>query len=316
MENYLAELINRMNDNSDMPLPAGKSSADTISWKAIREAEKIDDVAYIPPLMAFINMEKDINKRDRAYFILGHIAKNTGDMDAAVFLINRVGKEKQRYVLSSLLDRISNLKKPAGTDLSPLINATGNDAWDIRQSAIKALSLAEGKEAEETLLRIIETSHSEYDLLYANNALSTSGSSNSIPALMKLLGHKKQDVSGTALYAILKLSGPEMLPLFLEQLEHGRNKFTALYGVIRYGDAKVVPNVVKRVNQLVAKQRAIEAIGTGGKTEIIVALEFLVKYAQEEPSIRKLYELLRHKKYSLLWDSEKKWLADYRKHFE
>lgn len=70
------------------------------------------------------------------------------------------------------------------------------------------------------------------------------------------------------------------------------------------------------MNQLVAKQRAIEAIGTGGKTEIIVALEFLVKYAQEEPSIRKLYELLRHKKYSLLWDSEKKWLADYRKHFE
>ncbi|MBC9929777.1 HEAT repeat domain-containing protein [Chitinophaga qingshengii] len=316
MDQYLIELIDRMNDTSDMPLPQGVSSSKSISFIALREAEKIQDARYVPQLIDFINIEKDLKKRHRAYFTLAHIAKNTDNETAMVFLISRVDKEKDKYVLSALLEGIADLKKPAGTNLTPLITATKNKAWDVRQSAIKSLAHSAEKTAETALLEVIHTSKNEYDLIYANMALSSSGTPESLPSLVKLLEHKRQDVSGTALSAILKLGDASYLPLFLEQLEKGKNKFTALYGVIKHGGEAVVPNLVHRVRQLVAKQRAIEAMNTAGQTEIMVALEFLVQYAAGNQEIRKLYELLTGKKSALLWDREKQWLQKFQQHFK
>ncbi|QJB30130.1 HEAT repeat domain-containing protein [Chitinophaga oryzae] len=316
MDQYLIELIDRMNDRSDYPLPAGVSSSTTISWAALREAEKLDNITYIPQLIAFINAEKNTDRRKSGYFILGHIAENTNNREAMEFLISRIPKEKDKYLLSSILDQIAYLEKPAGTDLTVLIQAVKSNAWQIRQSAIKALARSAEKTAEATLLEVISNSKSEYDLIYANTALSTSGSAASLPALVKLLDHKKQDVTGTALSAILKLSDASYLDLFRAQLEQGKNKFTALYGVVKYGDEQVVPDLVRRVKQLVAKQRSIEAISTGGKTEIIVALEFLVQHVTGNPEIKKLYELLSGKKNGLLWDREKEWLQTFQHHFK
>ncbi|MBC9913026.1 HEAT repeat domain-containing protein [Chitinophaga varians] len=315
MDQYLTELIDRMNDTSDWPLPPGVSSSTTISWAALREAEKLDNTAYIPQLVTFINAEKDAKRRKSAYFTLAHIGKNTNNRQAMEFLISRITKEKDKYMLSSMLEQIGDLEKPAGTDLTPLIEAVKSSAWQIRQSAIKALSRSAEKTAEAALLEVISTSKNEYDLIYANMALSTSGSPASLPFLIKLLEHKKQDVSGTALGAILKLGDASNLDLFREQLEQGKNKFTALHGVIKYGDEKVVPDLIRRVKQLIAKQRAIEAISTDGKTEIIVALEFLVQHVAGNPEIKKLYELLTGKKSALLWDREKKWLQTFRHYF-
>ncbi|NML38142.1 hypothetical protein HHL17_13130 [Chitinophaga sp. G-6-1-13] len=315
MDQYLIELIDRMNDTSDWPPPPGVSSSTTISWAALREAEKLDNTAYIPQLITFINAEKDAKRRKSAYFTLAHIGQNTNNREAMEFLISRVAKEKDKYILSSMLDQIVYLHKPAGTDLTPLVQAVKSSAWQIRQSAIQALSRSAEKTAEETLLEVLSTSKNEYDLIYANMALSTSGSPASLPSLVKLLEHKKQDVSGTALSAILQLSDASYLDLFREQLEQGKNKFTALHGVIKYGDEKVVPDLIRRVKQLIAKQRAIEAISTDGKTEIIVALEFLVQHVAGNPEIKKLYELLTGKKNVLLWDREKQWLRTFRHYF-
>ncbi|WP_143306373.1 HEAT repeat domain-containing protein [Chitinophaga vietnamensis] len=316
MEDYLQDLIDRMNGSRDLPLAPGHSSSESASWAAFREAEQISDTNFIPLLTHFIGSEKTAQKRDRAYFILGHIARNTGNTDITTFLISRIVKEDNRYVCATLLDMIAPLEKPAGTDLSPLINATQSSTWQVRQSAIKALGNCNSDEATQALLEIIENSHDEYDLIYANAAIATSGNKACIPALMKLVDHKKQAVSGTALHAILALSDDSLLPFFTSQLEQGKNKFTALTGVVRYGNESAIAPIIKRVKQLLAKQRAVEAIDSSGKTEIIIALEFLVRYAPEHPPIKKLYELLRHQKYDLLWDNEKKWLHTYRHHFE
>ena len=82
MNEYLTDIILRMNDKSDQIMESGYNSSETISWKALREAEKADNVNYISELIQFIDSEKDKKKRDKAYFLLGHIAKNTNYISA------------------------------------------------------------------------------------------------------------------------------------------------------------------------------------------------------------------------------------------
>lgn len=58
MEDYLQDLIGRMNDTSDLPMAPGYDSSKSISWAAFREAEKISDTACIPLLTHFILSEE------------------------------------------------------------------------------------------------------------------------------------------------------------------------------------------------------------------------------------------------------------------
>lgn len=202
MNKYLTDLISRMNDESDQIMESGYNSSDTISWKALREAEKIDNENYIPELTEFIDSEKDKKKRDKAFFLLGHMAKNTNDSKATEYLIKRVEKETDTYIVSSLLDRISNLKKPNGIDLQPLINAIENNKWQIRQSAIQSLKNAENSIAEKALIEILSVSEDQYDLIYANATLNNMGTERAIPFLEKHLNSRKRDVKTSAKFAI------------------------------------------------------------------------------------------------------------------
>ncbi|MGY8911409.1 MAG: HEAT repeat domain-containing protein, partial [Flavobacteriales bacterium] len=149
-----------------------------------------------------IDTEKNKKKRDKAYFLLGHIAKNTNDYKATEYLIKRVEKESDKYVVSSLLDRIANLKKPNGIDLQPIINAIQSDKWTIRQSAIQSLKNSDDKIAEKTLIGILSNSEDQYDLTYANATLNNIGTEKAIPYLEKHLNSRKRDVKGSAKFAI------------------------------------------------------------------------------------------------------------------
>lgn len=315
MEKYLTELIDRMLDDSDNNIVPFISS-NTISWKAFREAERITDETYIPQLIIFIDNEKNKEKRGHAYFILGHIAKNVGDITATKYLISRVDKEKDKSIISSLLRRIENLQKPSDTNIQPLLDATYSTISQIRTSAILSLKNTKNNLAEETLLNIIKNPADEYDLMYVNWSIANIGTRKSISFLLQLLDHKKQDVSGSALEAILAIGDASDLPIFIGQLEKGKNKFTALLGVIKYGDAIIIPKIVARIKQLVSKKRAIEVIGTDRKTEIVFALEFLADFTTESNEPTKVYELLTTKKQELLWHNEKQWLIENKSKFE
>lgn len=317
MDKYLTSLIERILNKSDRNMVPFDSSK-TISWQALREAEKIDDVNYILPLISLIDNEINKDKRNSAYFILGHIAKNTKSEKATHYLISRIDKEDDKQVLSSLLDRIQYLEKPSDTNISPIIEATKSKEWTIRRSAILALKRTQHKAAEQTLLNFITNmgDEDEHDLWYINTTLADIGTKDSIPYLLPLIDHRKQDVSATALQAIMVLSGKSELPLFIEQLQKGKNKFTALLGVLKHGDQDVIPHIIKRVKEIVSKKRAVQVIGEKGKTELIFAMEFLADYAKGNTEILKTYTLLTTKKYELLWDSEKAWLEQSRQKFE
>lgn len=202
MDNYLINLIDRMLDTSDQNKESGYDSSKTISWKALREAEHIENTAYIPQLITFIDNEKDKKKRDSSYFLLGHIAKNTNDLKALEYLIYRIQKETDKYIIASLLDRIANIKKPIGTDLQPLIQATKSDKWLIRHSAIQSLKNALDSIAETALIEILNDSDDPYDLIYTNATINTIGTLRAIPFLEKHLKSRKRDVKNSAKYAI------------------------------------------------------------------------------------------------------------------
>ncbi|MCG3168007.1 MAG: hypothetical protein POELPBGB_03807 [Bacteroidia bacterium] len=202
MDSYLIDIIERMLDTSDQITGPGYDSSKTISWKALREAEKVDNPDYVPQLIVFIDKEKDKKKRDRAYFLLGHIAKKTNDTTALNYLIQRVDKETDKYIISSLLDRIANIKKPVGTNLKPLIAATKNDKWLIRHSAIQSLNNSSDSDAETTLIEILNSSEDPYNLTYSNATLNKIGTLKAIPHLEKHLQSRKRDVKDSAKFAI------------------------------------------------------------------------------------------------------------------
>lgn len=304
MNEYLNDLLSRMLDKNEC-----LNSSESVSYQAHREADKLADISFIPQLIEFVDREKDKNKRNNAYFILGKIAKNTADIGATNYLISRIDKETDKYILSWLLDRICDLQKSKETNIQPIINAINNKSWQVKSSAILALKHTDNPLAEDALIDVLKNPKtSEFDLTYANSTLAGIGTEKSIPYLIKLTTHKKIDVTGTALGAIITISDETCLPLCLERLEKGKNKTTALEGVVKFGNENVVSNVIKRIKELVAKPRQIHIIvGKDGKTELIVGLEFLLKYP-ENLDVKKAFELLRTKKYDLLWKEEKEWL--------
>jgi HEAT repeat protein len=202
MDKYLVELIDRMNYTGDQIMEAGFDSSKTISWKALREVEKITNPVFIPQLMTFIENEKDKDKRDKAYFILGHISKNINDKTTGQFLINRIKKETDKYVIGSMLSVLAKVVKPEGTDFLPLIHATKDERWLVSQKAIQAFANSEDEIAETTLINFLETSEDPYELIYSNATLNKIGTPKAIPHLQKHLKSRKRDVKLSAQFAI------------------------------------------------------------------------------------------------------------------
>ncbi|WP_268122894.1 HEAT repeat domain-containing protein [Roseivirga pacifica] len=194
MDKYLIDLVKRMNETGDQLLKPTFRSDETISWKALRETEKLNKPEFISQLIDFINNEKNKKARDRAYFALGHLAKNTNNTFATDYLIQRIEKETDKYVLSTLLDRITDLHKSYGTDLSPIIKQTKNKNWLVRYSAIRALNHTNDERAEQTLIEILEQSNDPNDLIYGSATLFKVGTLKAIPLLEQHLKSPKRDV--------------------------------------------------------------------------------------------------------------------------
>ena len=205
MEKYLIELIDRLCDESDQKMVAGYDSSKTISWIALRESEKITEEKYISQLIDFIEIEKNKKKRDKAYFTLSKIAKNINNLKATEFLIYRIEKETDKYILMSMLDRIADLKKPNGTNLTNIIIATENDKWQIRHSAIEALKNTDDEIAESHVISILDKTEDKFNLIYCISTLYSIGTQKAIPYLEKHLTSRIRDIKSGAKYAITEI---------------------------------------------------------------------------------------------------------------
>jgi HEAT repeat protein len=147
------------------------NSDHSIGWHAHREAENLADAWMVDELAEYLSKERDKKRRSAAYFILGKLGKKIRNSDCASILLSRVDKEQDKYVLSSLLDLLSELHKPGNLDLGPVFRLLRDESWQVRYSAIQALSHADSPEAEDKLIEILTTTSNLDDILYCQVAL-------------------------------------------------------------------------------------------------------------------------------------------------
>lgn len=293
-----------MLDKSDKHL---RDSSLTISGRAIREAEKLKDKSYISELVAYIKSEKDEDKRDYAYFILGQIAINLNDTTVVQFFINRIDKEDiKKYAIIRILRLLAELKKPTGTDLSPLIEATKSKKWFIRHHAIQALNNTGDSIAEDRLIEILQTTDDPYDLEYAVSVLYYIGTTKSIPYLIGLLNDKRNTGNAGILGTLRRIGKRSMSPIFIEQLEEGKSietKWAAMEAILEYGDRTAIIPVIKRVKKILSRERKLFSYANS-QSEVENAINFLNKYKGENKEILNLFEFIHQKKQKFLTSDE------------
>lgn len=191
-------------------------SSETASWKAHREAETLTDPALFPLLREIIEAHDGKKKdrreiRDAAYFIFGRLMQVSFEEDACAFYLQRLSAETDKYILSSMLERIYDWWRlagktvPAGLDISGVLTLARDDRRSVRHSAIRALGACPGEESRELLrdylLREDEKAY-QYEIYYANIAMQSIGKPEDIPLLERFLKSRRPDIKITAQYAI------------------------------------------------------------------------------------------------------------------
>ena len=122
MDEYLIDLLERISTKC-----TDCDSSKSITWKAYREAEALNDAKYVPQLIDYISTEKNKINRDSAYFILGKMLTKVTNNTAIQFYIDRLTIETDKYVLGSMLGRLAEIHKDDSIDISPIIQCTKSD---------------------------------------------------------------------------------------------------------------------------------------------------------------------------------------------
>ncbi len=178
------------------------NSDNSVSWHAYREAEQLSDPSMVDEFSEFLNTEKEKKRRAAAYFIVGKLGLKCRSADCARILIGAISREKDRYIVSSILDRLAAIEKPREVDLSPIFPLLKESKWIVRQSAIGALAKSDSSEAEVEVIAVLIATSDPNDIICCNQTLGEIGSMDAIPHIEKNLTSRKRDVKYTANYAV------------------------------------------------------------------------------------------------------------------
>jgi HEAT repeat protein len=120
--------------------------------------------------------------------------------------VEQVKKEKNKYVLATLLDALGHILKPADLDLTPIYALLFDKKSLVRHAAIKSLKLTNSPTVEDMILNVLKTTSDPYDLVY-RQTLNEIGSAKAIPFIAKNLKSRKRDVKDSARLAIEAIEG-------------------------------------------------------------------------------------------------------------
>ena len=206
-EEELYELINKLNQKEGI-----KSSDDSISWHAHRTVEKMSDDSLYPILVKIVGDNRQAkNKaiRRAAYYIIGTMLRNVFNKDVCRFLIQQLGIETDKYMVSDILDCLTKLSIPQEFDISLIIEHSKSEKWLIRHSAINALGSSASQESRQALLYYLNQDDEDkykYEIIYSNSSLGKIGTEADIPFLQKHINSRKRDIRISARIAIENIS--------------------------------------------------------------------------------------------------------------
>lgn len=197
MRRELEELIGRMTDDSP-----GVGEQQSVSWLAHRDAEELRDPSFVDDLVDAIAVERSKERRSAMYFVLGKLGKALRDPRCARRLLDFLQNEKDKYVIAFALDRVGDIPKPRGFDLSLVYGYLSDVRWLVRRSAISALDGTDDPEVERRLIAHAASTEDPYDLAGCHSVLHRVGSTAAIPVLERGLRSRKRDVRMSARLAI------------------------------------------------------------------------------------------------------------------
>lgn len=199
LDKFINELLNSMLDNSDYETIIPYDSSKSISWKALREAETLTNHKYINNIIENISSEKNKKRREYMYFTVDRICENKPYQKGLEFIIDRLDKETDKYVLSSMLDRIEWLQKSAETDLSKIIKCLKHKTWQVRYSAINALRNTNNFVVDVLMMQILNNENSnKHEISYALGVVYNCGTDKCIAAVEKQTHNKSRNIKAEA----------------------------------------------------------------------------------------------------------------------
>ena len=207
LEEYLYELVEKMTVKEDV-----KSSDESVSFKAHREAEKIDDVKALEILKKMIishSLKKDKKFRNACYFIYGKLLIKFPVYDYLSFYIEQIKKEDDKYILSAMLDSLCQIEIPDGISPNAVITLADNEKWQIRYSAISALGSFCNEQSREKLREYISKEDEKKfkeEIIYANAAIGKCGEKEDISYLELHKNSKIRDIRISSVLAIQKIT--------------------------------------------------------------------------------------------------------------
>lgn len=186
-----------MSDNTYRPGEKSEEgiyeSSKTISWTAYEKARQLADTSYLSELYNLAASPNLDDIKSHAYFIIGYIAKNTNNENAAKFLLDRLKIEKRASIINLILHRLAEVYKPAHFDLSIIYNLIDKKGALTRHAAYMALTNT-GQSVEDSLLHLLAKTTEREDIIWIIHALSYIGSEKSASILKAYLKHRKLHV--------------------------------------------------------------------------------------------------------------------------
>ena len=209
-ETQLYELIAQLNTKENV-----QTSNDSISWRAYRSIECISDASVFAILIKIIeqnHQQKNKDIRRSAYYIIGTGLHTFFRKEACIFLIQKLGEERDTNIISEILDRISCVTIQDDIDISLIVTCSKSKKWQIRHSAIRALGSVATKKNRDALLYYINQDDEKkykYEIIYSNASLGIIGTSADIPLLEKHANSRIPDICESARFAIDRIKHGE-----------------------------------------------------------------------------------------------------------
>lgn len=155
--------------------------------------------------IGFRGKKSDAKRRENAYALLAKLLREHMDPVSCQFLTDCLKMETDKYVLQTILDGISHLHLPSGTDISAIIACSKSSEWLVRHGAIIALGVSDtdaSREAVRYWVRQEDEKQYKYELIYAQASLGYIGTEADTTLLEKHSNSRIRDVKDSAVYAI------------------------------------------------------------------------------------------------------------------
>lgn len=184
------------------------NSSKGVCRRAHRKAEKLSDPALFPLLRDIIGDNEGKEKKElrtNAYFIITSLLKKAMIPEYCQFILDRLSKESDKYILSSMLDGIAQLHIPEEVNLDALIECTKSDKWLVRHSAINALRASDSECSREAACYWAAQSDEKafkYEIIYANASLAYIGELEDVHLLERHINSGIPDIRESVLFAI------------------------------------------------------------------------------------------------------------------